>query len=106
MIRDPFGADLVAWGKAIALTTRGRVTGRPSVAHLGFIEEADGSLLVAAGSPDVHWAANLRAEPRCQVSVREEARSCVAEELGGADKSRAVVERKKLAFAGIPSTME
>ena len=92
MTRDPFGADLVAWGKAIELTTRGRVTGRPSVAHLGFIEEPDGSLLVAAGSPDAHWAANLRADPRCEVRVSEESHACAAEELSGADKSRAVIE--------------
>ena len=92
MTRDPFGADLVAWGKAIELTTRGRVTGRPSVAFVGFIEEPDGSLLVAAGNTGAHWAKNLRADPACLARAQEEGRACVAEELNGADKSRAVVE--------------
>ena len=92
MIRDPYGADLVAWGKAIALTTRGRVTGRAVVAVVGFVEEPDGSLLVAAGGPSANWASNLLADPACEVRLGEAVSRRVAEELAGADRSRAVVE--------------
>ena len=92
MIRDPYGADLVAWGKAIALTTRGRVTGRAVVAVVGFLEEPDGSLLVAAGSPSANWSANLLADPTCEVRLGEVVTRRVADELAGADRSRTVVE--------------
>jgi hypothetical protein len=43
------------------------VTGRASVAAVGFAERPDGSLAVAAGSPDADWALNLLTEPRCEV---------------------------------------
>lgn len=60
-------ADLVAWGRVIRLHTTGRRSGRPRVATIGFVEEADGSLSVAAASEATHWAANLRASPDCLV---------------------------------------
>ena len=44
--------DLVAWGRTLRLETRGRVTGRTASAVVGFVERPDGTLLVAAGSPD------------------------------------------------------
>ncbi len=91
MIRDPYGADLVAWGKALALTTRGRVSGQPALAVIGFAEDPDGSLLVAAGDTEANWAANLRAEPSCSVLLRDVTLTCVAHELDGPAKSRAVV---------------
>jgi deazaflavin-dependent oxidoreductase (nitroreductase family) len=92
VLRDPFGEQLVGWGKALAIETRGRVTGRTVVAAVGFVEESDGSLLVAAGDPGVHWAANLRAEPRCLARIGEVRRAYVAEELDGPDRARAVTE--------------
>jgi deazaflavin-dependent oxidoreductase (nitroreductase family) len=91
VIRDPYGADLVAWGKALELTTRGRVSGHPAVAVIGFAEDPDGSLLVAAGDPEANWAANLRAEPSCSVRIGDVTLSCVAHELDGPTRSRAVV---------------
>ena len=54
------GEQLAGWGVVAILETRGRVTGRPARAAVGFVEEPDGSLLVAAGEPD----ARLGAEPR------------------------------------------
>jgi deazaflavin-dependent oxidoreductase (nitroreductase family) len=90
MIRDPYGADLVAWGKALALTTTGRRSGRPAVAIIGYVEEADGTLLVAAGSPGANWAANLQFDPACRVRLGEATREATAVELDGADKARAV----------------
>ena len=40
----------------------GGSTGRPARAAVGFVEETDGSLLVAAGEPDADWARNLEAD--------------------------------------------
>ena len=92
MLRDPLGEQLVGRGKAVAIETRGRVSGRTFVAAVGFIEEPDGSLLVAAGDPGSHWAANLRAEPRCVVRVGMLRAARVAEELDDAAKARAITE--------------
>ncbi len=60
-------ADLAAWGKVIRLHTTGRRSGRIRAVTIGFVEAADGSLLVAAGSETTSWAANLRATPACAV---------------------------------------
>lgn len=68
------------------------MSGRPIAVAVGYVEEPDGSVLVAAGSPDASWAANLLAEPRCRVGIGEEAWDVVAEPLDGADAARAVRE--------------
>jgi deazaflavin-dependent oxidoreductase (nitroreductase family) len=86
------GEQLAEWGKAVLVETRGRVTGRPVVAAASFVEEPDGSLLVAAGSADANWALNLLAEPRCTVTLRGERGEYVAEPLADADYSRAITE--------------
>ena len=88
MPRDPYGEQLVGWEKAVAIETRGRVSGRAVVADVGFVDEPDGSLLVAAGDPGAHWAANLRTEPRCVARIGALERTYVAEELDGAAKAR------------------
>lgn len=62
-----FEDDLVAWGRAIRLETRGRRSGHPRHAVVGFVEVADGALLVATASDASHWAQNLQSEPRCRV---------------------------------------
>jgi hypothetical protein len=90
--RDPYGEQLVGWEKAVAIETRGRVTGRTAVATVGFVEEPDGSLLVAAGDPGASWAANLRAEPLCVTRIGAIRDARVAEELDDAAKARAVTE--------------
>jgi hypothetical protein len=59
---------------------------------VGFVEDADGSLLVAAGSPDSDWARNLEAEPRCTVTIGERSLALTAEPLAGPDHARAVRE--------------
>ena len=89
---DPYGEQLVGWEKAVAIETRGRVSGRTVVATVGFIEEPDGSLLVAAGDPGAHWAANLRAEPLCAARIGTRRSSFIADELEGAAKARVVAE--------------
>lgn len=64
-------SDLVAWGRVITLETRGRRSGISRQVRIGFVDEADGSLLIAARDENTHWALNLLAEPACRV-VREE----------------------------------
>jgi hypothetical protein len=59
---------------------------------VGFVEEASGALLVAAGSADADWVRNLEAEPRCRVTIGAITTDRVAVRLEGADHHRAIVE--------------
>ena len=90
---DPIGEQLAGWGKVIRLETRGRSSGRWLEVALGYVEEPDGSFLVAAGSPEADWSRNLDAEPRCRIALGESAWSdAVAEPLDGPEAQRAVRE--------------
>lgn len=82
--------DLVAWGRVCRIETRGRVTGRPAFATVGFVERAHGVLVVAAGSPDADWARNLIADAACAVTVGDRTTAAVASELTGAAHAAAV----------------
>ena len=93
--------DLVAWGRVVRVETTGRVSGRPARATVGFVERADGALLVAAGSPNADWALNLLADPACRVTVGEASWSCSAVPLAGADHAAAV--RELILRYGTPS---
>jgi deazaflavin-dependent oxidoreductase (nitroreductase family) len=88
---DEVGDQLAAWGVVARIETQGRTSGRPAVAAVGFVEEPDGSLVVAAGSPDADWARNLEAEPDCTVTIEDQSRPMTAERLDGSAASRAVV---------------
>jgi hypothetical protein len=66
------------------------VTGREASAAVGFIEEPDGSLLVAAGDPDADWARNLEADPACRLTVGDRSWDAVAEPLDRAAAARTV----------------
>jgi deazaflavin-dependent oxidoreductase (nitroreductase family) len=83
------GEQLAQWGKAALIETRGRVSGRPARAHVGFIEAPDGSIVVAAGL-GAHWAANLLADPACTVTVDARIFRGTAEPLTGADFAVAI----------------
>ena len=85
------GEQLAGWGKAALIETRGRVTGRPARAHVGFIEADDGSIVVAAGA-DANWAANLMAEPACRVTLESRSFDGMAEPLEGAAFAGAIRE--------------
>jgi len=89
---DAYGDQLAAWGKVVMLETTGRVSGRTVRGAVGFVEEPGGSLLVAAGDPAAHWAANLRAEPACRGTIGAVRRAYRAEEIDGPDRARAVIE--------------
>jgi deazaflavin-dependent oxidoreductase (nitroreductase family) len=90
---DEVGEQLAGWGKVIRLETRGRTSGRPLEVALGYVEEPDGSLLVAAGSPEADWARNLDADPACRVIVGERSwPHAIAARLEGDAAQRAVRE--------------
>lgn len=93
--------DLVAWGRVIRLETTGRVTGRPARATVGFVERADGSMVVAAGSPDADWAQNLLRSPACRVTLGDLTWTARARALGGAEHAAAV--RDLILRYGTPS---
>jgi len=76
----------------VRIATRGRVSGREIAVAVGFVEEPDGSLLVAAGDPDADWARNLEANPDCRVTIGERSWDAVAEPLDREDANRAVSE--------------
>jgi deazaflavin-dependent oxidoreductase (nitroreductase family) len=82
--------DLVRWGRVLRIETRGRLTGRPARAVVGFVERSDGVVAVAAGSPDADWALNLLAEPGCRVTIEDAGFPAVARELDGAEHAAAV----------------
>jgi deazaflavin-dependent oxidoreductase (nitroreductase family) len=84
--------DLVAWGRVLRIQTTGRVTGRPAKAVVGFVEGPEGSLRVAAGSPDAAWALNLAASPTCLVTLGEDTWPATARALEGAEHAATVRE--------------
>jgi deazaflavin-dependent oxidoreductase (nitroreductase family) len=90
MTGPDLGDQLAGWGRVAIVETRGRVSGRPARAAVGFIEESDGSLLVAAGDPDADWARNLEAEPECTVSIGGRSIRVRAEPLVGSERNAAI----------------
>ena len=91
-LRDDIGEQLAGWGTVALVETRGRLTGRPVRAAVGYVEEPDGSLLVAAGSPDADWARNLEADALCRVTIGSQAGAYRAEPLTSHDSARVVRE--------------
>lgn len=87
---DEIAAELNDWGKVLVLTTRGRHTGDPARAAVGFLEAPDGTLLVAAGAPDNDWARNLAREPRVMVTLGGATREYRASELEGDARNGAI----------------
>ena len=58
---------------------------------VGYVEEPDGSVLVAAGD-SARWALNLLAQPRVDVEIGERAFTAIAEELDPTDHAKAIRE--------------
>lgn len=87
--RDPIDRELVTWGKAIVLETRGRSSGRPRQVVIGFAEDA-GALLVAAADDTTHWALNLEADARCRVDLGAGLQPYTASRLDGADRAAVI----------------
>src|SRR4029077_11551888 len=102
MIRpDDIGDQLTAWGKVVRIENRCPVGGKPVAAAVGFVEENDGSLLVAAGEPDADWARNLEADPVCTVTVGERTWQATAELLPA--REAAAVVRDVILRYGTPA---
>jgi len=91
LTRDPIGEELAGWGKVALIETVGRVSGKPVQSAVGFVEDDDGSLVVAAGSDSADWALNLRAHPSCRAIVGERTAAYEAAELTGDERSQGVV---------------
>ena len=92
--------ELVAFGKYARLETTGRITGLPRVVTIGFVEEPDGSILVAA-RPGAHWAENLIEHPHCRVTVGERTWNAAAEILEG--RAFALAIREQILRYGTPA---
>jgi deazaflavin-dependent oxidoreductase (nitroreductase family) len=82
--------DLAAWGKVVVLETTGRRSGQPRRAAVGFVREQDGSLVVAASTPETQWALNLRAEAHCFAELEGARLACRADLLGEPERRAAV----------------
>ena len=91
MTGPDIGEQLSGWGTVAMLETRGRITGLPARAAVGFIEEPGGSLLVAAGDSEADWVRNLEAEPGCIVTIGERSFRATAETVDGAARNAAIV---------------
>ena len=87
---DPMASDLAAWGKVAVIEARGRRSGRLISTPVGFVEDADGSLLVAASDDHTGWALNLLADPHCRVAVGGLAGAYLAELLDATGHAAAV----------------
>jgi deazaflavin-dependent oxidoreductase (nitroreductase family) len=94
-LTDPdqgIGEQLAEWGKVVLIETTGRTSGNPARAAVGFLEFADGSLAVAAGSESADWALNLRANPGCRATVGDRTVVYRAELVEGDERSQTLTE--------------
>src|SRR3954464_15077511 len=89
---DPIVAGLAEWGKVVLLETRGRVSGTPASAAVGYVERDDGSLLVAASAERTNWARNLASNPVVRATREGRSRSYRATALEGAERNAAIIE--------------
>ena len=87
---DPMAAELASWGKVAVIGARGRRSGRIIETPVGFVEDTDGSLLVAASDTNTDWALNLLADPRCRVTIADMSGAYIAEPLDAGGHAAAV----------------
>ena len=95
--------ELVRSGRFARLAIRGRRSGQSRAVNVGFVEESDGSILVAAGSPDASWAQNLLSDPDCTVTIGERTYAARAEPLDDDDARRGRAVRELILRYGTPS---
>jgi len=87
---DAMASDLASWGKVAVIEARGRRSGRIISTPVGFVDDVDGSLLVAASDDNTSWALNLLADAHCAVTVGSTRGAYVAELLDTAGRAAAV----------------
>ena len=85
------------------LRTRGRRSGQWRAVTVGFVDEPDGSILVAAGSLDRAWAANLLVDGTVEVDAAGRAFEGEAEVLDDRDPRRGRAVRELILRYGTPS---
>jgi deazaflavin-dependent oxidoreductase (nitroreductase family) len=84
------GEELADWGTVLLLETHGRSSGAAVSVAVGYVEEPDGSLLVAANDENSHWARNLLAAPDCRVTREGRAATFRADRLEGDSRNAAI----------------
>ncbi len=91
MPRPPdIGETLAEQGSVVRLTTICRISGRPTSTSVGFVEQPDGCLIIAAGSEGADWARNLAAHPTVVGAWGGREQRFRAEPLDGADFASAI----------------
>ena len=95
--------ELVRSGRFARLAIRGRRSGESRPVNVGFVEESDGTILVAAGAPDASWAQNLLSDPDCTVTIGERTYAARAEPLDDDDPRRGRAVRELILRYGTPS---
>lgn len=81
----------------------GRRTGQRRTVTVGFVDQPDGSILVAAGTLDRSWAANLLVHPAVEVTAGGRTFDGVAEELEDRDPRRGRAVSGLILRYGTPS---
>jgi deazaflavin-dependent oxidoreductase (nitroreductase family) len=95
--------ELVRDGRVARLELRGHRSGLPRTVTVGFVELADGSLVVAARSAEAAWARNLEADPRATVTIADRTFAVVADRLDDRDPRRNAAVRDLILRYGTPS---
>lgn len=95
--------ELAADDRFVRLETRGRRTGSVRSVTVGYVAQPDGSILVAAGTPDSAWARNLLADPAVDVAIGSRVFRGVAEPLEDRDPRRGRTVRELILRYGTPS---
>ena len=90
--RDEIGEQLAEWGKVALVETVGRTSGKKVQSAVGFVEGDDGGLYIAAGSDSADWALNLRAHPRCRMTIGERTTEYRAAEVNGSERAQALTD--------------
>ncbi len=85
------------------LRTRGRHSGEWRAVTVGYVEEPDGSILVAAGGPNSAWSRNLLADPAVDVELFSRAFRGEAQLLDDRDPRRGRAVRELILRFGTPS---
>ena len=79
---QPSGAPLLAATRDLGAIGQGSLA--------GVSVNQDGSIVVAAGSPDADWALNLLADPACRVTLGDASWAATATPLEGVEHADAV----------------